>query len=135
MNDLLKVLRDNTRKHLRSYVGDDGTLALVVFDASENKTTLIWGSPDLQSIANEIEALVDGYYPDWASVVFEYGVDYVHGEGLVWSIVNLTVTLRDDTEVDDDEYNITADIEDHGKYPFLAEALIDTIYRGEEVKS
>lgn len=132
MNDLLKVLRDNTRKHLRSYVGDDGTLALAVFDASENKTTLIWGSPDLQAIANEIEAIIDGYYGDaWSHFFLAYTVDYFHGEGIHW-MLNGTLTMRDDTEISDSD--LIDAIENHGKYSFLAEALIDTIFRGEEVK-
>lgn len=124
--ELLAVLRQNKNRDL--FFFEDAIWRRNEIGAA----TMLWSPPDLQGIANEIEAIITGYFPDWSDAVFEYGVDYYAGEGIVWSIVALHVEMRDDTV--EPNQDLLQALEDHGKYAFLAEALIDTIYRGEEVK-
>lgn len=124
MNELLQQLKSYENRHLYFRKGKLWLVNYAVDDA------ILWAAPDLQQIANEIEALVDGYYnDDWSHIVMVYGVDYYHGEGISWQITTLTVYMKDDTEESDS--SLEQAIESHGKYPFLAEALIDTLYRGE----
>lgn len=124
MNELLQQLKSYENRDLYFRNGKLWLRNLAIDDA------ILWAAPDLQQIADEIEAIVDGYYGDnWSHIMMVYAADYYHGEGISWQITTLTVTMKDDTEGYD--ASLEDAIENHGKYAFLAEALIDTLYRGE----